>query len=294
LNPKLKVTGPAALGHYLIQNLHGFKRAKIKQMLKFGSVRVNSRVVTLFSHPVRRGDVVDFLNKKEAVLQQVKKKQPFRIIYEDATLIVVDKPAGLLTVGSDHEKRKTLYFILNEYARLQSRDDKSHMLIVHRLDRDTSGFVVLAKTPAAQEKLQHQWPQVVKKYYAVVEGIPHKKEGTIESELLEDKFKRVYSIRTPAPESKHAVTHYRVLLSGKKYSLLEATLQTGRKNQIRVHFADRSLPIAGDHKYGAKTDPLERLALHAGYLAIPHPVTGERLTFGPQIPEPFKNLVNKN
>lgn len=282
------------MGHYLIQNLHGFKRAKIKQMLKFGSVRVNSRVVTLFSHPVRRGDIVDFLNKKEAVLQQVKKKQPFRIIYEDATLIVVDKPAGLLTVGSDHEKRKTLYFKLNEYARLQSRDDKSHMLIVHRLDRDTSGFVVLAKTQAAQEKLQHQWPQVVKKYYAVVEGIPHKKEGMIESELLEDKFKRVYSIRTPTPESKHAVTHYRVLLSGKKYALLEATLETGRKNQIRVHFADRSLPIAGDHKYGAKTDPLERLALHAGYLAIPHPVTGERLTFGPQIPEPFKNLVNKN
>ncbi|MCB9799296.1 MAG: RluA family pseudouridine synthase [Candidatus Omnitrophica bacterium] len=287
----LHVKEKSTLGEYLTLQLKDLKRTKIKQMLKFGSVRVNGSVVTLFGHGLNPGDKIDFLSKKEVELAELKETQPFEIIYEDSKIIVVEKPAGLLTIATEHEQEETLYSKLNFYMRTKTSDGRSHVYIVHRLDYDTSGFIVFAKTKDAQETLQEQWKDAVKAYCAVVEGVPSRKEGVLESYLVEDKFKRVYSTRRDHKDAKQAVTRYSMIGADSRYALLEVELETGRKNQIRVQLADMGHPITGDAKYGAKTDPIKRLALHAGVLSILHPETGKRLTFGPKVPEEFTRLI---
>src|SRR3989338_4045722 len=286
----LRVTDKGFLLDYLFEHLIGFKKTKIRQFLKYGSVRVNGCVVTGHRHALVPGDVIDFLSIKDAELAQVKRRLNFKLVHEDSDILVAQKPAGLLKMGTEREKEKTLYFSVTAYEQAKSQDGRGRIFIVHRLDHDTSGFVIFAKNEAAKETLQTNWEQAVKKYYAITEGTPRKHEGMIESHLVEDRFKRVYSVPKPSPVSKLAVTGYRVLAANKSYALLEIDLVTGRKNQIRVHFSDLGHPIAGDSKYGAASDPLGRIALHAGFLSIPHPVTGEVLSFGPEIPKIFTRL----
>lgn len=288
----LRVDKKSSLLEYLFEQLTGFKKTKIRQILKYGSVRVNGRIVTFNRHPLGPGDTIDFLSESDAAIEQIKSKLKFKIIYEDAELLVVEKPAGLLTMGTEDEKKNTLYFMLTEYEKVKSADGRGRIFIVHRLDRDVSGFVIFAKNPTAKENLQKNWAKAVKKYYAVTEGAPKEKEGVIQSELIEDPFKRVYSVRKPTSESKHAVTRYRLLCESASYALLEITLETGRKNQIRVHLSDLGHPIVGDIKYGAKPDATGRIALHAGFLSFPHPTSGKILTFGPQWPQSFEQLLN--
>ncbi|MBI2095763.1 MAG: RluA family pseudouridine synthase [Candidatus Omnitrophica bacterium] len=287
----LRVAGPDFLLNYLFKNLPGLKKTKIRQVLKYGSVRVNGRVVTSHRHALEAGDLVDLLSEKEAFTARLRARLDFPLVYEDEAILVVDKPPGLLTMGTDRRREQTLYFKLTDYVRAKSPDGRGRVFIVHRLDRESSGLLVFAKSEKTKRALQENWDRAVKKYYAITEGVPAKKEGVIESHLVEDAFKRVYS---SAPKrsrrSKHAVTRYRVFRQNGRYALLDVTLETGRKNQIRVHLSDLGHPIAGDAKYGARTDPIGRLALHAYYLSFPHPSTGGPKAFHSRLPKDFETL----
>jgi len=217
------------------------------------------------------------------------------IVYEDQDIIVIDKPAGLLTIATDKEKRKTAFYLLSSYLKERAQSTKERIFIVHRLDQGTSGLLVFAKNEAAKQILQEQWDQVEKRYAAVVEGVPARKEGQITSLLAETKALRVYSVRGKDGGGKEARTDYRLIKEGQGYALLDITLHTGRKNQIRVHMADMGHPIAGDKKYGATTNPLGRLALHACHISFAHPtIPGKQMEFDIPAPGKFHALFLKN
>lgn len=212
------------------------------------------------------------------------------ILYEDSEILVVVKPFGLLTMGTDRDKSRTLYAILTDYVRKGYSRSAKRIFIVHRLDRDTSGILVFAKSMDAKLQLQGQWEETEKKYIAVVHGRCEKREGTISTYLAENKAQLVYS--TPdATKGKLSHTAYRMLKDTKEFSLLEITLLTGRKHQIRVHLAETGHPVVGDEKYGKGKNTYKRLALHAQSISFIHPVTGKRLAFETGFPEYFNKLV---
>ena len=244
----------------------------------------------------------------------MKGRNELEILYEDDSIIVIDKPSGLLTMSTGKEGDITAYSILTDYVRSgrgsgsRRPRDRRRIFIVHRLDRDTSGIIVFAKDPETKYALQDGWNETIleRKYVAVLEGIPSRPEGTIASYLRDNpKSMKVTSSRTDNG-GRFSVTHYRVIrpaegqdsghggTGGKaasgRYSLVEFELETGRKNQIRVHAADIGHPVAGDRKYGASTNPLHRLALHAMTLSFRHPHTGKILTFDTGIPRRFLSL----
>lgn len=233
------------------------------------------------------------------------------ILYEDSDIIVVDKPAGLLTVGTDSNKTRTAQYILTDYVRKGSLKSRNRIFTVHRLDQWTSGVLVFAKSEEVKMRLQKQWKETQKKYLAIVHGRLSQKEGIITSYLAENKAFVVYST-TDAAKGKLAHTAYKVLretggfspvrnkalgLTGQRQpvsngmSLLEVGLLTGRKNQIRVHLADKGHPIAGDRKYGKADDGLKRLALHAKSISFKHPTTGKLMTFESRTPTYFNDLM---
>ena len=214
----------------------------------------------------------------------------FSIIHEDADILVVNKPSGLLTMGTDKEKTRTAYAMLTDYVRKGYSKSSKRIFIVHRLDRDTSGLLVFAKTVEAKMRLQGRWEETQKKYLAVVHGRCGKLEGQIPSYLAENKAHVVYST-TDSSKGKLARTAYRVLKYTKEFSLLEVDLLTGRKNQIRVHLADIGHPVVGDEKYGKKGKGYRRLALHAVFLSFIHPVSNKRLIFETEFPEYLSKLL---
>jgi len=213
------------------------------------------------------------------------------ILYEDDDILVVNKPAGLLTVATATNKTRTVYHVLTEYVRRGNPRSRNRVFIVHRLDQWTSGVLLFAKSQPVKERLQDRWQDVEKKYVAVVHGQLAEKEGVISSYLAENRSFVVYST-TQAAGGKLARTAYRVLKEGPRFSLLEITLLTGRKNQIRVHLADKGHPIAGDRKYGKADDGCPRLALHAKSISFEHPVTGAQMAFDTKTPAYFHSLMN--
>ena len=212
------------------------------------------------------------------------------IIYEDRDILVVDKVSGLLTVSSEKVKDNTAYFFLNEYVRKDNQKSRNRVFIVHRLDRDTSGVIVFAKNEKAKRYLQEEWQGFEKKYYALVHGTMPDKEGVIISYLAENSVHRMYSVTDPQ-KGKLAKTGYKVLRESPRYSLLEIDLLTGRKNQIRVHLADKGCPVAGDKKYGVKEKGIKRLTLHAASITIVHPFSKEKMTFSTKVPAYFESLM---
>jgi len=286
-----RVTERSLLLDYLFAHFPHLKKTGVKQTLKYGSVRVNGRIVTRHRHELKPGDAVEFLSKQDAFAERLKNDLGFLIVYEDEDVVVVEKPAGLLTMSTEHEKEDTVYFQLTEYQRAKSRDGRGRIFIVHRLDRDASGLVVFAKNEKAKKMLQENWKLAIKKYYAVVEGVPEEKKGKIESHLVEDAYRRVYSIQNRSNESKYAVTNYRLLRENGRFAFLDIELETGRKNQVRVHLSDLGHPIVGDLKYSAQSNPIRRLALHAYHLSFPHPSTGKRMSFHSKLPENLERLV---
>lgn len=221
-----------------------------------------------------------------------KKFQPkgLTILYEDQHILIVDKIQGLLTMGTDREKEKTAYFLLNSYVKKGNERSRNRVFIVHRLDRDTSGLLVFAKNEYAKRFLQDHWQGFSKKYYAVVHGKFREKEGEISSFLFESKAYKVHSVNDPE-SGKFAKTGFKVLKESEKYSLLEISLFTGRKNQIRVHLSDEGHPVAGDKVYGNPDKEMKRLALHAYSLTISHPFSKKEMRFETEIPAYFKALV---
>jgi RluA family pseudouridine synthase len=214
------------------------------------------------------------------------------ILYEDRDIVVVDKPAGLLTMGTERNKTRTAYYMLTDYVRHGNPRSRERIFIVHRLDEATSGVLVFARTEEAKGRLQGQWQETEKIYTAVVHGRLAKKEGVISSYLAENKAFVVYSTKDRR-RGKLAQTAYKVVKEGAVYSLLEVNLLTGRKNQIRVQMADEGHPVAGDMKYGNGRDGCRRLALHARSITFRHPGSGEMITFEAKVPEWFGELVKR-
>ncbi len=212
------------------------------------------------------------------------------IIYEDRDILVVNKPAGLLTIGTDKEKLRTAYFILTDYVRKGQAKSRKRVFIVHRLDRDTSGVIVFAKTPEAKHFLQSHWDETSKKYLAVVHGTCEKASETISTYLAENKARTVYST-TDTAKGRQARTAYKVLKQTEDFALLDIDLLTGRKHQARVHLADIGHPVVGDDRYGKGKGGFKRLALHATSISFTHPSSGEQVTFEATVPRYFGRLV---
>jgi 23S rRNA pseudouridine1911/1915/1917 synthase len=268
----------------------GYTRTKIKQLFKYQAIQINDERVKTLDQPLLQGDQISLCreNNDSKLISPV----GIKIVYEDDAVIVIEKPAGLLTISTEIEKTKTAYYQLNEYLKQRARMVQERIFIVHRLDRDTSGLIVFAKSIVVKRMLQSSWHAVEKRYYAIVEGTPAKKQDDIKSHLRETKALRVYSSQH-SNEAKSAITKYRVIKQSKGYALLDILLVTGRKNQIRVHLADIGHPVAGDKKYGAQTDPFKRLGLHAYYLSFKHPLSGNTLQFKSEIPQRFRDMMLK-
>ncbi len=212
------------------------------------------------------------------------------ILYEDRDILVVDKPAGLLTVGTGTNKVKTAAYVLTDHIHKGRPKSRNRIFVVHRLDQWTSGVLIFAKSEEVKLHLQAQWKRTEKTYVAVVYGHLAQKQGTITSYLCENKAYVVYST-TDVTKGKLAHTAYKVLKETKQFSLLEINLLTGRKNQIRVHMADKGHPIVGDRKYGKTKDGYRRLALHSKSISFKHPTSGEQMTFESKVPQYFNKLI---
>lgn len=282
------VKEPTTLLPFLFANWAEEKKKQVRTWLKFQAVTVNGRAISQFDHPLKPGDTVAIQTGSFAA-PRVKLPTGLKIIFEDATLLVIDKPSGLLSIASEAEPEKTAYFQLTEYLRGGRAQSRERVWIVHRLDRETSGLMVFAKTPEAKEALQSGWNEVEKKYEAVVEGRLAKKTGTLESDLDESNPYKVFSTR-PSEATRHAVTHYRVLAETPKLSLVELTLETGRRHQLRVQLADQGCPIIGDEKYAARTNPAKRLGLHSCHLRFTHPATKKEMSFSSPLPKELARL----
>jgi 23S rRNA pseudouridine1911/1915/1917 synthase len=265
----------------------GYTRTKIKQLIRHGAIELNGEEVKDTEHLLFKGDRVSV--SKSGKGPEALPSHGIRIVYEDNALIVVEKPAGLLTIASSTEKTKTAYYQLNEYLRRKYPGTGARVFIVHRLDRETSGLIVFARSEEIKRLLQGRWKDVEKRYYAVVEGTPAKREGEIISRLSESRTFMVYSDPHSA-DAKPARTKYSVLKHGTEYALLDIILETGRKNQIRVHLSDIGHPVAGDKKYGARTDPFRRLGLHSYLLSFKHPLTGTPMRFESRMPGGWSGL----
>ena len=292
----------------LLQMYPDRSRTSIKNMLSKGQIQVNGESVTAFDYPVGEKDKITILPKGISIARSVRsdarenvEKAGVKIYFEDDNYIVVDKPSGMLTVATGKEKN-TLYSLLNAYikvnARMQRKEDlisgvkpdrsNAKIWIVHRLDRGTSGVLVFAKNERAKDILQSKWKELVleRKYVAWLEGNVESDQGAIQSWLVEnEKSMKMKSFPTEVKDGQLAITHYKVLERTKHFTQVEFSLETGRKNQIRVHAAQElGHPVAGDEKYGAEWNPYKRLALHAHTLVFRNPFSGKTLRFTSPLP----------
>jgi 23S rRNA pseudouridine1911/1915/1917 synthase len=283
---RFKVKQEAELMKFLIESLPHKNRNNVKTMLKKRQVVVNGTAISQFNHVLKPGDSVE-LSRRPA--ESALKMPGVVIVYEDEHLLVVNKNAGLLTIATEKEKRDTVYSMLSSYVKTQDRSNK--IFIVHRLDRETSGLMLFARSKEIKELLQETWTQTVaeRTYLAVIDGQLDPPEGTHSSYLFESKAFIVYSSQDPE-RGQHAVTNYSTVKSNEAFSLLKVNLETGRKNQIRVHMKDLGHPIIGDKKYGSSSNPIKRLGLHAWVLSFKHPVTGKKLRFETSVPGSFLKL----
>ena len=282
------VASEAKLFDFLLAAMPQRKRTTVKELLKHNQVMVNATVTTQYDMTIGEGDTVKVnLTRSFPVFYH----RRVSIVYEDDDVIVINKGYGLLSMGTDNYKEETAYSILRDYLKWKNPANK--LFIVHRLDRDTSGLMLFAKNIETKDSLQHNWNNMVleRKYLAVVEGNIEDNEGTVKSYLAENSAFEVYSTDNPE-EGQLAVTRYKVLRRSRKgYTLLQVSLDTGRKNQIRVHMKDLGHPIAGDKKYGAHTSPIHRLALHAQSLRFVHPTTRRDMRFETPVPAAFASMV---
>ena len=282
-----KVTKDAVLIEFIMEKMYGISRNRAKALITNRVVLVNNAITTHPLTELKAGQVVQ--------IDRSKRKMSFHsneldIVYEDPYLLIIDKHPGLLSM-SNNSRQQTVQTVLNRYLEKGGGRNTSHL--VHRLDRDTSGLMVYAKDVQTQQSLINGWQQLVtdRRYIALVEGELENSRGRIQSWLTEDK--RFITHSSPVDNGgKLAVTHYEVVASSNGYSLVECELETGRKNQIRVHMADLGHPVVGDHKYGSENDPIRRLGLHAYMLCFVHPVTGKHMRFETPVPALFEKCLN--
>ncbi|MDY6248602.1 MAG: RluA family pseudouridine synthase [Prevotella sp.] len=278
------VNDEAPLLEWLIANIKG-SRSKIKATLQGRGIKVNGKCVTQFDFPLQKG--------MKIAVSQTKKNDQFKsryvkLVYEDRWLVVVEKNIGILSMAAGH-KSLNVKSVLDNYFQKTGQKCRAH--VVHRLDRDTSGLMVYAKDMETEQIFEHNWHEIVydRRYVAVVSGEVAENEGTIANWLKDNKAYVTYS--SPVDNGgKYAVTHFHVLDRTTEHSLVEYQLETGRKNQIRVHSADMGHPVCGDTKYGNGDDPIHRLCLHACVLCFWHPITRERMEFDTPVPTSFRQI----
>ncbi|TSA23593.1 MAG: RluA family pseudouridine synthase [Bacteroidetes bacterium] len=278
----IRVPAPMTLTELLLREFSQASRTSVKKMIAHGNVKVNGLMTTNPITKVVPEDTVEYLRQ---VLTRSQLKAPYPVVFEDNSLLVVEKPAGLLTVGERGQGGTSIYKEMLDYVK-ENSEGRERLYVVHRLDREVSGLLVFAKTEVIQQQVKEGWKLNRKLYYALVEGIPDKEKGTIRSWLKEGREQKMFSVRDPG-DAKYAVTHYRVLDSTAGYALLEVELETGRKNQIRVHLSESGYPVVGDRKYGADDRFVRRIRLHAYYLAMKHPVTEAPLELKCKMPKGF-------
>jgi len=257
------------------------KRNDIKKSLKYENVYVDGHIQTYYAYPLQVGQIVE--------VRKQQKELNLDILYEDDEIIVIHKPCGLLSEQTSTEKEKTAYFLVKQYLTKK----KENIYLVHRLDQYTSGVLMFVKTKKLYDILTHDWNRYIKKrgYIAIIEGQMKKRKGTIDNYLAESKTQNVYI--TSKEKGKRAITHYQQIKTNKHYSMLELHLDTGRKNQIRVHLSSLHHPIIGDQKYGSKVNPIQRLGLHAHELVLMHPVTMREMRFVCRTPDSFEKLLKR-
>jgi len=266
----------------------GASNRTLRQMLERGRISLNGKIHKVAAHRVFPGDRLEVLVRGEsrAGLHGLK------IVFEDNDLLLVEKPSGLLTVATMHERDRTAYAFLREH--LKERDPRLKLFVVHRLDKFASGVLVFAKSEPVQSRLQELFSrhEIERRYWAIVEGRVARDQGTIRSRLAENPAQRMHSTKDAA-KGKEAVTHYRVLRRFPQLTALEIRLETGRKNQIRVHLSEMGHPIAGDRAYGGTSDPMGRLGLHAFLLAFRHPGSAAPVRHQTGIPPEFARYLPK-
>lgn len=272
---------------YLLTTLP-MSRNKVKDILRGQGIKVDGKTVTRHDYPLKPGMHIDVSQSKR---NTAFKSRYVRLVYEDRYLLVIEKQAGILSMAAGHASLNVKK-VLDDYLAKTSKHARAH--VVHRLDRDTSGLMVYAKDIETEQILEHNWHEIVfdRRYVAVVSGEIVDDGGTVTSWLKDTKAYVTYS--SPVDNGgKHAVTHFHVLARTTEHSLVEFKLETGRKNQIRVHAADIGHPVCGDPKYGNGDDPIHRLCLHAYMLCFYHPVTGQPMEFATPIPAAFRRLFGK-
>ena len=273
---------------FLLETFSTQSRNSVKSLLGSHRVSVDGAPVTQFNFKLYPGDTV--IISTSPIKKKTRSRLP--IIYEDDEIIVINKPSGLLSIASDKEKSSTAYRMLSDYV--QQKDKHNRVFVVHRLDEDTSGVLMVAKNVKIQQALQEKWNEIVSKrgYYAIVEGVMEKPSGTIKSYLKKNAQNMMYSSKKPG-DGQLAITHYKVIKSNDQYSLLDVNIDTGRKNQIRVHLGEMGHHIIGDDKYGEPANPIKRLGLHAYELDLTHPITGKKMKFTAPTPKEFGALFTK-
>ncbi len=272
---------------YLLDTLP-MSRNKVKDTLQGRGIKVNGKTVTQFDYPLVPGTVVEVSNSKK---NDNFKSKYVNLVYEDQYLVVIEKKPGILSMAAGHSSLN-VKTVLDEYFKKTRQKCRAH--VVHRLDRDTSGLMIYAKDMETEQILEHEWHDIVydRRYVALCSGEMEEDTGTIANWLKDNKAYVTYS--SPVDNGgKYAVTHFFVLDRSTDYSLVEFKLETGRKNQIRVHSADMGHPVCGDVKYGNGDSPLHRLCLHAYVLCFYHPVTHKPMEFSTPIPPQFRAVINK-
>ena len=279
---------PRPLMDFIMESMRDAKRNDVKKWLRYGHLAVDGAVSTAFDTPVPPGSEVSLnLTRPFPMFRH----QRIELVYEDDDVLVINKGYGMLSVGTNsHKKEENAYDIMRAYVK--SVDPRNKLWVVHRLDRHTTGLMMFAKSERANEVLRHNWNNIIleRLYVAVLEGYLEQDKGFVKSRLTENSRFVVYSTDVPG-EGRLAVTHYEVIGRGNGYTLARFSLDTGRKNQIRVHASDLGHPIAGDRKYGAKTSPINRLALHAQTLRFAHPVTKKDMNFESPVPREFSGVI---
>lgn len=283
---ELPVREESTLMDFIMRQMAGVSRNRVKDLLRGHGVTVDRKLATQFDYPVHPGEVVRISRHKRSTELQNKN---VKIVYEDKDIVVIEKAEGILSMASS-QGQYCVKSVLDEYFRKRHFNCTAH--VVHRLDRETSGLMIYAKNMEVEQILEHNWHDIVydRRYVALVDGKVEQEGGTIRSWLKDNKAYVTYSSPTDNG-GKEAITHYRCLQGTDQYTLVELKLQTGRKNQIRVHMKDIGHPVAGDMKYGNGRNPIGRLALHAYRLNFYHPRTGERMEFETPIPHTFLSRV---
>lgn len=288
------VKEPAELMQFLMNRVSGISRTRAKELLSQRMVYVDKEIVTQYNHPLKPGQLVQISKNRHV---HTLRSRWVRLVYEDAFIIVVEKKEGILTNALPGDRRENVKAILDEYVKRQSKGFSVHT--VHRLDKGTSGILLFAKRRDIQQIFTDNWKDIVtdRRYIAVVQGEMEKDSGTVTSWLTDNKMFVTYS-SVIDNGGKYAITNYRTLKRKNGYSLVELKLETGRKNQIRVHMQDLHHPIVGDYKYGSsaevyaeRSNPVGRICLHAFRLAFRHPITGEFLKFETPYPGAFTSLM---